>query len=220
VDLLTVLAFCPQANADTLQTAQASPRSSSSSAARDVLEASKSSATSQTSVPSEGITTPKDAPVASTPSPNEDEFQDLPLDDGDTANPRFSTVPLYTPSIKSRPDSGSPASPTRHRHSSVIGSPTPNTNSAKQSRRTTLASASSAGNLPLLLARLEQKSLKEDADPMLKRASVDGTSKLVDDFKRLQVEQHAPIEEAGGINWPFWGEVMASAWLSSEVSYW
>lgn len=208
MDSLTALAFYLQAN-DTLQAAQASPRSSSSSAAQNVLEASKSSATSQTSAPSEGITTPKDALEASTPAPNEDEFQELSLDDGDTADPRFSTVPLYTPSVKSRPDS--PVSLTRHRHSSVIGSPTANTNSAKQSRRTTLASASSAGNLPLLLARLEQKSLKEDADPVLKRASVDGTSKLVDDFKRLQVEQ-PPIEEGGGINWPFWGEVMASKW--------
>ncbi|KAG9103762.1 GTPase-activating protein [Ceratobasidium sp. 370] len=196
---------------DTLQAVQTSPRSSSSSTAQNnLLDASKSSATSQTSVRSEGATTPKDVADASAVVANEDEFQDLPLDDDnvDTADPRFSTVPLYTPSTKSKHDSGSPTS-ARHRHSSVIGSPIRISNLAKESRRTTLASTSSAGNLPLLLARLEQKSLKEDADPLLKRASVDGTSKLVDDFKRLQVEQNGPSEESG-IDWPFWGEVMAN----------
>ncbi|KAG8747807.1 GTPase-activating protein [Ceratobasidium sp. 414] len=197
---------------DTLQAVQTSPRSSSSSTAQNnVLEASKSSATSQTSVRSEGATTQKDVADASVATTNEDEFQDLSLDDDnvDTADPRFSTVPLYTPSIKSKPDLGSPTSSARHRHSSVIGSPIRISNPVKESRRTTLASTSSAGNLPLLLARLEQKSLKEDADPLLKRASVDRTSKLVDDFKRLQVEQDGPAEE-GGIDWTFWGEVMAN----------
>ncbi|QRV94238.1 GTPase-activating protein GYP5 [Ceratobasidium sp. AG-Ba] len=212
---------------DTLQAVQTSPRSSASSAApNNILDTSKSSSTSQTS---EGVTTPKDA---LTPTPNEDEFQDLPLDDdndnnntddNDKADPRFSTVPLYTPSIKSKPGFESPTSPpssagARNRHSSIIGSPVRNSTAAiKQSRRTTLASTSSAGNLPLLLARLEQKSMKEEADPMLKRASVDGTSRLVDDFKRLQVEQNASgggsigeEPEANGINWTFWGEVMAN----------
>lgn len=154
--------------------------------------------------------------VAATPTPNEDEFQDLSLDDNDTVDPRFSTVPLYTPSVKSKRLSSSgppsPTAPARRRSSSVIGTP-PQTATSKKQRRTTLGSASSAGNLPLLLARLEQKSAKEDADPMLKRASVDGANKLVDDFKRMQVEQSAPAEETGGIDWTFWGEVMASAYF-------
>lgn len=209
---------------DTLQAAQISPRSSASSAApNNILDTTKSSSTSQTS---EGVTTPKDA---LTPTPNEDEFQDLSLDDdnnneteadNDKADPRFSTVPLYTPSVNSKPGFESPTSPrssagVKNRHSSVIGSPIRHSTAGiKESRRTTLASTSSAGNLPLLLARLEQKSMKEEADPMLKRASVDGTSKLVDDFKRLQVEQSTSGSvdepEAGGINWTFWGEVMAN----------
>jgi hypothetical protein len=141
----------------------------------------------------------------------------LSLDDGETADPRFSTVPLYTPSVKEKPLTPSgPPSPSslaaRRRTSSVIGSPTQTTHVAlKQSRRKTIASGSSVGNLPLLLARLEQKSAKEDADPALKRASVDGTGKLIDDFKRMAVEQNGQGEEAGGIDWAFWGEVMASA---------
>lgn len=204
----------PSSTNDGLQAAQTSPRSSSSSAApNNVLDTSKSSGTSQTSAQSEGVATPKDAMVAATPTPNEDEFQDLSLDDNDTVDPRFSTVPLYTPSVKSkRLTSSGPPSPTispRRRSSSVIGTP-PQTATSKRQRRTTLGSASSAGNLPLLLARLEQKSAKEEADPMLKRASVDGANKLVDDFKRMQVEQSAPIEETGGIDWTFWGEVMAN----------
>ena len=160
--------------------------------------------------------------VASTPTPNEDEFQELSLDDHNNSDPRFSTVPLYTPSVKSKPltSSGpsSPTAPARRRSSSVVGAP-PQTASSKHQRRTTLGSASSAGNLPLLLARLEQKSAKEEAGPMLKRASVDGTNKLVDDFKRMQVEQSAPIEETGGIDWPFWGEVLASTCYTLDAHY-
>lgn len=142
------------------------------------------------------------------------------LDDAEAPDPRFSTVPLYAHSDKEKPltTSGPPSPsshPARRRNSSVIGSPTQSViAAAKQSRRKTISSGSSAGNLPLLLARLEQKSAKEEADPALKRASVDGTGKLIDGFKRMQVEQIGQAEEvsAGGIDWAFWGEVVASAW--------
>ncbi|KAB5595096.1 GTPase-activating protein GYP5 [Ceratobasidium theobromae] len=201
------------------QATQSSPRSSSSSAGQhNVLETSESTTTSETSFRSEEINTPKDAVVASTPTANEDEFQDLSLDDAEAPDPRFSTVPLYAHSDKEKPltTSGPPSPsshPARRRNSSVIGSPTQSViAAAKQSRRKTISSGSSAGNLPLLLARLEQKSAKEEADPALKRASVDGTGKLIDGFKRMQVEQIGQAEEvsAGGIDWAFWGEVVAN----------
>jgi hypothetical protein len=65
----------------------------------------------------------------------------------------------------------------------------------------------------LLLARLEQKSAKEDADPSLKRASVDGTSKLVDGFKKIHDKSEGDV--AGAVDWGFWGEVVASKYWSN-----
>ncbi|KAG8764157.1 GTPase-activating protein [Ceratobasidium sp. 423] len=193
----------------------ASPRSSSSSAIHG-LNTSKSTGTSTTS-----IDTPRDgdSPRPSTTFKEtdtlkdaEDEFQELSLDDTDAPNPRFSTVPLYTPSVKSQPldtpEQSKPSSPAGRRRTSSVVSPIPAIAALKQSRRKTIASGSSAGNLPLLLARLEQKSAKEEADPALKRASVDGAGKLVDDFKKIQ---HDSDGDAGGaVDWGFWGEVVAN----------
>ncbi|KAJ1304809.1 hypothetical protein OPQ81_005944 [Rhizoctonia solani] len=199
----------------TLEPTVASPRSSSSSAVH-VLNTSKSTATSTTSIdtPKDGdsprpSTTPKDA---DTIKDTEDEFHELSLDDNDVPNPRFSTVPLYTPSVKSQPldtpEQSKPGSPTGRRRTSSVTSPIPAIRALKQSRRTTIASGSSAGNLPLLLARLEQKSLKEEADPALKRASIDGTGKLVDEFKQMQKDPDGDVE--GAVDWGFWGEVVAN----------
>ncbi|CCO31333.1 DNA-3-methyladenine glycosylase II [Rhizoctonia solani AG-1 IB] len=193
----------------------ASPRSSSSSVVH-ALNTSKSTTTSTTSVdtPRDGdsprpSTTPKET---DTIKDTEDEFQDLSLDDTEAADPRFSTVPLYTPSVKSRPldspDQSKPGSLASRRRSTSVTSPITPVTALKQSRRKTIASGSSAGNLPLLLARLEQKSAKEDADPSLKRASVDGTSKLVDGFKKIHDKSEGDV--AGAVDWGFWGEVVAN----------
>ncbi|ELU38214.1 GTPase-activating protein [Rhizoctonia solani AG-1 IA] len=191
----------------------ASPRSSSSSVVH-ALNTSKSTTTSTTSVdtPRDGdsprpSTTPKET---DTIKDTEDEFQELSLDDTEAADPRFSTVPLYTPSVKSRPldspEQSKPGSPTGRRRSTSVTSPIPAVAALKQSRRKTIASGSSAGNLPLLLARLEQKSAKEEADPSLKRASVDGASKLVDGFKKIHDDSEG--DTAGAVDWGFWGEVV------------
>ncbi|KAF8712342.1 RabGAP TBC, partial [Rhizoctonia solani] len=193
----------------------ASPRSSSSSVVH-ALNTSKSTTTSTTSVdtPRDGdsprpSTTPKET---DTIKDTEDEFQELSLDDTEAADPRFSTVPLYTPSVKSRPldspEQSKPGSPTGRRRSTSVTSPIPAVAALKQSRRKTIASGSSAGNLPLLLARLEQKSAKEEADPSLKRASVDGASKLVDGFKKIHDDSEG--DTAGAVDWGFWGEVVAN----------
>ncbi|CAE6510511.1 unnamed protein product [Rhizoctonia solani] len=197
-----------------LEPAVASPRSSTSSAIH-VLNTSKSTGTSTTSIdtPRDGDsprpTTTKDT---DTLKDAEDEFQELSLDDTDAPDPRFSTVPLYTPSVKSQPldtpEQSNPGSPAGRRRTSSVVSPIPAIAALKQSRRKTIASGSSAGNLPLLLARLEQKSAKEEADPALKRASVDGTGKLVDDFKKIQNDSDGDVE--GGVDWGFWGEVVAN----------
>ncbi|CAE6356645.1 unnamed protein product [Rhizoctonia solani] len=193
----------------------ASPRSSSSSVVH-ALNTSKSTTTSTTSVdtPRDGnspkpSTTPKET---DTIKDTEDEFQELSLDDTEAADPRFSTVPLYTPSVKSRPldspEQSKPGSPTGRRRSTSVTSPITPVTALKQSRRKTIASGSSAGNLPLLLARLEQKSAKEDADPLLKRASVDGASKLADGFKKIHDDSEG--DGAGAVDWGFWGQVVAN----------
>ncbi|KAL5631239.1 hypothetical protein ACGC1H_006925 [Rhizoctonia solani] len=198
----------------TLEPAMASPRSSSSSAIH-VLNTSKSTATSTTS-----IDTPRDgdSPRPSTTLKEdtikdaEDEFHELSLDDTDATNPRFSTVPLYTPSIKSQPlespEASKPGSPTGRRRTSSVTSPIPAVTALKQARRKTFASGSSVGNLPLLLARLEQKSIKEEADPSLKRASVEGAGKLADEFKKAHDDLEGDAE--GAVDWGFWGEVVAN----------
>ncbi|CAE6470663.1 unnamed protein product [Rhizoctonia solani] len=198
----------------TLEPAVASPRSSSSSAIH-VLNTSKSTATSTTS-----IDTPRDgdSPRPSTTLKEdtikdaEDEFHELSLDDTDAPNPRFSTVPLYTPSIKSQPlespEASKPGSPTSRRRTSSVVSPVPAVTALKQARRKTFASGSSVGNLPLLLARLEQKSIKEEADPSLRRASVEGAGKLADEFKKAHDDLEGDPE--GAVDWGFWGEVVAN----------
>ncbi|CAE6444615.1 unnamed protein product [Rhizoctonia solani] len=198
-----------------LEPTVASPRSSSSSAVH-VLNTSKSTATSTTS-----IDTPRDGDSprpsttfkeADTIKDAEDEFQELSLDDTEAANPRFSTVPLFTPSVKSQPldtpEQSNPGSPTSRRRTSSVTSPVPAVTALKQTRRKTFTSGSSVGNLPLLLARLEQKSIKEEADPALKRASVDGAGKLADGFKKIQNDSEGDPE--GAVDWGFWGEVVAN----------
>ncbi|CAE7187147.1 unnamed protein product [Rhizoctonia solani] len=200
---------------NTLELAMASPRSSSSSAVH-ILNRSKSTATSTTSIdtPRDGdsprpSTTPKEV---DTIKDAEDEFHELSLDDTDAPDPRFSTVPLYTPSVKSQPlespEQSKPGSPTGRRRTSSVTSPVPAVTALKQARRKTFASGSSVGNLPLLLARLEQKSIKEEADPALKRASVEGAGKLADEFKKVHDDVEGDAE--GKVDWGFWGEVVAN----------
>ncbi|KAF8750903.1 RabGAP TBC [Rhizoctonia solani] len=125
----------------------------------------------------------------------EDEFQELSLDDTEAADPRFSTVPLYTPSVKSRPldspEQSKPGSPTGRRRSTSVTSPIPAVAALKQSRRKTIASVG-----------------QEEADPSLKRASVDGASKLVDGFKKIHDDSEG--DTAGAVDWGFWGEVVAT----------